>query len=43
MLGATKAIKREIEVKASKFANFPPSGEMPEISPEGTKREPRET
>jgi hypothetical protein len=40
MLEATKENKRENELKASRFANFPPSGEMPEISPEGTKRDP---
>jgi hypothetical protein len=40
MLEATLEIKREIELKASRFANFPPSGKMPQISPEGTKRDP---
>jgi hypothetical protein len=40
MLEATEEIKRENELKALRFANFPPSGEMPEISPEVTKRVP---
>jgi hypothetical protein len=34
--------KREIELKESKFVNFVPFSEMPGISPEATKRDPRE-
>jgi hypothetical protein len=40
MLEKREERKRKIVQRDSKFARFAPSGDIPEMSPEGTKRDP---